>query len=676
MLEEIAEINDDYENQIQDADEQGLILNGMKEIESTHKRVTDKIRSHLELRANETRSDVTSKTSVSVTQSQASTASRASAASKEAQIGARLEQIRLKQLERRLEKERKIERQQQEAQRQQQEAQCHQQEVQRELERSARLADARDAVELAAKEAELRKAAESDLTWDRVDDFCGETAVAAERLQQEPRAAGNTVSQQTSDEVTEMCQPSSVGSNAPVSHTVPLATAPESGGACQAVAASSVPIAEQTLVTSAEVHVIPPSSSAHPAVIEPKRTPSKVSWIHEVANRPRNVASAEQVMGGSHRSVPQIQLPKFIGKAIEWPQWIGLFKTMIHDQRALTNSEKLAHLQSSVAGIAKQAAEGMLFDGDLYPVALQTLMDRFGREGDIVNANFSAVFGIPPMKEIDLSALERLYAAVHCAVTVLENMGFDGDLNSTENLRRVVLKLPNELKRDWGRKAIDIEPKRANLQDFDRWLGQQVRIVATVPVRSFESNRPPRRESSRSFASRAPSGPVALATAPKMEPENQTPLQSEYESQCSCGGRHKLDTCPTFLQRAPEERAKFVGESGRCFACLKHGHRSRQCNSAEKCGEGGCQGRHHRTLHGSGESSPIQTAQEAHPVDEQLQLRCHKKTRRRCFRSCQFESMEQTALWTHSPFLTQVRKFLCARKNSPENWISKVKPNL
>ena len=272
---------------------------------------------------------------------------------------------------------------------------------------------------------------------------------------------------------------------------------------------------------------------------------------------------------------------------------------MIHDQGALTNSEKLAHLQSSVAGIAKQAVEEMLFDGDLYPVALQTLMDRFGREGDIVNANLSAVFGIPPMKEIDLSALEKLYAAVHCAVTVLENMGFDGDLNSTENLRRVVLKLSNELKRDWGRKAIDIEPKRANLQDFDRWLGQQIRIVATVPVRSYESNRPPRRESSRSFTSRAPSGPVALATAPKVGTENQSPLQNEYESQCSCRGRHKLNTCPIFLQRAPKERAKLVGESGRCFPCLKHGHRSRQCNSAEKCGEGGCQGRHHRTLHGS-----------------------------------------------------------------------------
>ena len=93
----------------------------------------------------------------------------------------------------------------------------------------------------------------------------------------------------------------------------------------------------------------------------------------------------------------------------------------------------------------------MLYEGALYPVALETLMERFGKEQDIVDANLFAVFCTPPMKELDPTALEKFHAVVHCAVKVLENMGFNGDLNSTENLRRVVFKLPNELKREWGR---------------------------------------------------------------------------------------------------------------------------------------------------------------------------------------------------------------------------------
>ena len=593
VLEEITSTNEDILDQLQDPAEHELALKYMEGIEEKHQSVTDKIRSHLQLRANETRSEVSSAKSVSAARSHASTVSRASSASKEAQIGARLQQMRVQQLERRLEEEREAQRLQQEAQQRQ-----------REAERSARLAEARDAAALATKEAELRKAAESELTWDRIDDFRGEPTDAEKSHRQEPLTAnGSVMAQNSTDKVTEVC-PSAEDSAARASCTAPLSTARDSGERRTAAAVGGIPLAERNQVTSHEIPALSPSSYAHPAFAEPKRSESNESWIYQVKNRPPDATSADHMMGVSHRNVPQIQLPKFSGKAIEWPQWISLFKTLIHEQRSLSNSEKLAHLQSSVTGVAKQAVEGMLFDGELYPVALQTLKERFGREGDIVNANLSSIFSIPPMKEIDPPALENLCSVVHCAVTVLKSLGFNGDLNSTENLRRIVLKLPNELKREWGRQVVNMEPKRANLHDFDCWLSQQVRILATVPVRSFEPKGPPRRGSSRIPAHRTPSGPVALTTAPRVGTESRQSQQREDRSKspshCGCEGHHKLATCPAFLQKTPEQRAKFVGESGRCFACLKHGHRSRHCTSVEKCGEGGCQGKHHRTLHGSG----------------------------------------------------------------------------
>ena len=333
---------------------------------------------------------------------------------------------------------------------------------------------------------------------------------------------------------------------------------------------------------------------------EPRRTASATSWISEMTSKSQDEASAEQYRpGGHHRSVPQIQLPKFSGRATEWPQWIGLFKTLIHDQKCLSDAEKLAHLQSSVTGLAKQAVEGMLYDGALYPVALETLMERFGKEQDIVNANLSAVFCTPPMKELDPTSLEKFHAVVHCAVKVLENMGFEGDLNSTENLRRIVFKLPNELKREWGRRIVEMEPTRPNLRDFDSWLSRQVRIVMTLPAKPAEYGRTTRFKGDRSKSLfRPPSAPATLATAPKASTKGAAPPTRYGEPQCNCGEQHELSVCPSFLQRSKGDRAKFVGESGRCFLCLKSGHRSRHCPSEERCGEDGCQGRHHRLLHG------------------------------------------------------------------------------
>ena len=44
--------------------------------------------------------------------------------------------------------------------------------------------------------------------------------------------------------------------------------------------------------------------------------------------------------------------------------------------------------------------------------------------------------------------MEKFYAVVHSTVTVLRNLGYDNDLKSSENLRRVAEKLPVELSRD------------------------------------------------------------------------------------------------------------------------------------------------------------------------------------------------------------------------------------
>ena len=199
--------------------------------------------------------------------------------------------------------------------------------------------------------------------------------------------------------------------------------------------------------------------------------------------------------------VPQVQLPRFDGNPRDWPRWIGLFRTLMHDQKSLSQAEKMAHLQSSVTGLARQLIEGMLFDGSYYQAALETLMKRFGRECDIVQANLAAVFNAAPVRDMDVNSLERYHAAVHCAVKVLQNMAFTGDLHSTENLGRAVIKLPDGLKREWGKAVVEMEPARPSLIDFDDWLDKQVRISLNSmdrrPATCDQRRAPPRSSGTR-----------------------------------------------------------------------------------------------------------------------------------------------------------------------------------
>ena len=132
----------------------------------------------------------------------------------------------------------------------------------------------------------------------------------------------------------------------------------------------------------------PPCSSLPQPRQEPVSQPSpqrnSVTWIDEL---PGTAAPGPRLTTGSSpsghasafvKSIPRLTLPVYSGDPLEWPRWVGLFRALIHEQPSLSDSKRMAHLQASVTGTAQQAIAGMLFDGNLYRKALKTLQDRFG----------------------------------------------------------------------------------------------------------------------------------------------------------------------------------------------------------------------------------------------------------------------------------------------------------
>ena len=283
-------------------------------------------------------------------------------------------------------------------------------------------------------------------------------------------------------------------------------------------------------------------------------------------------------------SLPRLELEKFNGDISDWPRWYSLFKSLV-DEQPLTNDEKMAHLQSAVTGLARHTIGGMLFDGNLYHAAMAALKDRFGRDEDVIHANLSRIFSAPTPMYLDPSSLEKFHGSVHCAVTVLQHMGFDGDLHSTENLRRAVQKLPSELKRDWGEHVIDI--RKPSLIHFDSWLQRQVRIALNYATVSGPTVR------------RMPVVPESQGAPRNMRSTLTTEASAFTPNDCACcgTGAHQLEECSSFNRMDAAARSKFVFSDRRCFSCLKRGHLARYCKFRVDCGINGCRLNHHRTLH-------------------------------------------------------------------------------
>ena len=317
--------------------------------------------------------------------------------------------------------------------------------------------------------------------------------------------------------------------------------------------------------------------------------PSDVKGDH----RPGALLQNPQAASAIVHSLPRLTLPQFTGEPGQWPKWFALFKTLVDDQ-ALSATEKMVHLQSAVSGNAQHTIAGMLCDGTLYEDALKALKDRFGREEDVIHASLKNVFCSPSPTYLDPVSLERFHASVHCLVTVFQSLGYKGDLESVENLRRVVEKLPSDMRRDWGEHLLNIEPDRPTLVNFDDWLRRQVRIALNYAASSPGSTV-------------MPPGGAGRKQAPKPRGEyhasNRATLKIEAsadEPSCLCREKqHKLTDCPIFIQLSPDQRAQQIADDGRCFFCLHKGHILRQCQQATNCKQDDCKMRHHMLLHGS-----------------------------------------------------------------------------
>ena len=241
-----------------------------------------------------------------------------------------------------------------------------------------------------------------------------------------------------------------------------------------------------------------------------------------------------------------------------------MFRTLVHDQPSLTPTEKMAHLQGAVTGLAQRTISGMLYRGELYEEAVKVLTERFGREDDIIHSNLDSIFSCPSPSHLDPVSLERFQATVHCAVVVFQSMGHTGDLYSYENLRRIVEKLPIELKREWGEHVLNLEPEKPSLLHLDSWLNRQVRIALNFAAVSHQSVK--------QLAGRKNSD-VKKQGGPRQQTVQRTALttgaQNTTRKVCiCCEALHDVVACPAFFNKTADEKTLLVASSGACFLKL------------------------------------------------------------------------------------------------------------
>ena len=314
---------------------------------------------------------------------------------------------------------------------------------------------------------------------------------------------------------------------------------------------------------------------------------------HQTLSGSLTAQQAVELIAATRREpLPEWKLSSFDGDPLQWPEWIGQFRSAI-DNAVLTDDVKLTYLKTLVTGKAKSVISGFAYCGKMYKDALKALERKFGQPQIIVGAYLDKLNSSPPVKMHHSESLIAFSCMITSLIGVLKSLGYEADLKSSSVLSQAVSKLPPNLREAWSTLTVKQNLSCPSLVEFGDWIQQKAeahdRMLSLTPSKQkAEANGQVVKTKPKTFVASAEGKPQALSTN-----------SGKFEPCKACNAAHSLFRCPMFGKKTPTERAKFCAAEKLCFSCLRSDHRLSDCPKRRQCSIDGCQSNHNTLLHGA-----------------------------------------------------------------------------
>lgn len=269
--------------------------------------------------------------------------------------------------------------------------------------------------------------------------------------------------------------------------------------------------------------------------------------------------------------LPRIELPKFNGTYESWTSFFDIFKSLVHNNKSLSGSQKLHYLKSSVEGEAAQLIRSYSITEANYSEAWAALATRYQNKRLIVNSHLKNILELPKLKLESASALRKLMDTFSECIRALNALDRPTDHWDDLLVFIFVGYMDGETRRLW-----------------ELSLGDQMPLF--VELRKFVETR------CRSLEAAGPSlSNIRQPTAVSNHHKPRALLGSSDKSSCPiCKENHVVSACPRFYKLYPGQRFRAAKSYGLCYNCLHNDHLTDNC-TAPPCQI--CQRKHHSLLH-------------------------------------------------------------------------------
>lgn len=170
---------------------------------------------------------------------------------------------------------------------------------------------------------------------------------------------------------------------------------------------------------------------------------------------------------------------------------------------------------------------------------MQELHRKYGNPQLVAQSCSAKLLSLPSVKDNYSNALRKFSSTVRGVVATLKHGAYATQLACYTTLQQLVTKLPDNLRRGWGKWSYSLEPKLPTLVDFDEWLDKT--YMEESRAQPFDPRSLVKPKSS--------DRPTVMATSQ----DTTTEENSKATRKClTCNGSHFLDRCNRFLEMTLE----------------------------------------------------------------------------------------------------------------------------
>jgi len=305
--------------------------------------------------------------------------------------------------------------------------------------------------------------------------------------------------------------------------------------------------------------------------------------------------------------LPKPELLTFSGNPSDYCKFISNFETNL-ESRVRDDRLRLSYLIQFCEGDARKSIEDcvVLPSDQGFARAKAILASRYGKPHLIARSHVDRLVNGGPIKSNDVQSLMNLSLDMEKCQITLSQIGFVSDIDNTENLRKIVRRLPMHLRSKWAERASALienssEPRFNDLLKFvqsrvlvaNTMYGQDLSFDPRQKVSSGSSKVKP-----NSFKNSASRG-ISLNTTGTLGGNKSASGESSYRplSCVHCKGSHRLVNCEKFKLLELSEKLRIVRKFRMCENCLNFKHSATNCRKGSCCDVQGCREKHHTMLH-------------------------------------------------------------------------------